>query len=86
MSYWRRWSEVARSYCRGWDEGDIESLQERMADPTSYSGGILKLSMRQFRALQERNRRIDQRKRAATASPLLVWIEGRGLISAVRKD
>ena len=86
MSYWRRWSEFARGYFRGWDERDIEALQERMNDPTSYSDGILKLSERQFRALQERNRRICQRKRATTASPLLVWIEGRGLISAVRKD
>jgi hypothetical protein len=86
MSYWRRWSEVARSCFRGWDEGDIAALQERMNDPTAYNGGILKLSERQFRALQERNRRIGQRKRAATASPLLVWIERRGLISAIRKD
>jgi len=77
----RRWNAVRR----GWSEEDIEVLERRLNDPTAYSGGIVKLTKRQFRALEERNRRIAQSERTLRISSLLVWVEGRGLFSAVRK-
>jgi len=78
----RRWNAVRR----GWSEDDIELLEKRLDDPAAYSGGIVKMTKRQFRALEERNRRIAQTERALKISPLLVWVEGRGLFAAVRTD
>ena len=77
----------ALGYLRGWrTEQDFEGLENALDDPRSYDGGIVKLSRLQFTALEERNRRVSQNKRTLKISPLLVWVEGRGLFPAVKKD
>lgn len=76
----------ALGYLRGWTERDIESLENALGDPRSYDGGIVKLTQLQFRALEERNRRVAQNERTLKISPLLVWVNGRGLFPAIRKD
>jgi len=76
----------ALSYLRGWTERDIETLEETLADPRYYDGGIVKLTQFQFRALEERNRRVAQNKLLVKISPLLVWVRGRGLFPAIKKD
>jgi hypothetical protein len=78
-----RWWNAVREKLRG---GNLELLERRLNDPAAYTDGMLKLTRRQFRALKERNRRVEVRKGTAAASPLLVWVEGRGLCRAVRKD
>lgn len=81
-----RWKNAAQSYWRGWDEQDIVRLSQRPHDPAAYSGGILKITEREYRALPERNRRVVASKGRVTVSPLLVWVEGRGLFQAILKE
>ena len=75
----------ARGYWPIWR--DLDGLSKRLDDPAWwFSGGIVKVTRPQFRALPERNRRVVASKDSVTISPLLVWVEGRGLIQAIRKD
>jgi hypothetical protein len=86
---WHCWRERrldALGYLRGWTERDIEALENALNDPRSYDGGIVKLTRLQFTALEERNRRVAENKRTLKISPLLVWVKGRGLFPAVKKD
>jgi len=85
-AYLRSWQDAARDSWRGWSEQDLEALETTLDSPGSYSGGIVKMNQQQFRALDERNRRVVQAKRTVKISPLLVWVVGRGLCSAVKKD
>jgi len=73
-------------YFRGWTERDIKALENALNNPGLYDGGIVKLTRPQFTALEERNRRVAESKRALKISPLLVWVKGRGLFAAVKKD
>jgi hypothetical protein len=82
----RRWQRIIEDGLRGWGERDVKNLENALADPRSYDGGIIKLTQKQFRALEERNRRVVEGKPTVKVSPLLVWVEGRGLFPAVRKD
>ncbi len=41
-----------RGYWLGWYERDLVSLCKTLDDPMAYSGGIVKLSKRQYRALR----------------------------------
>jgi hypothetical protein len=87
--WWRTVEEYCRErlgYLRGWTERDIEALEKALNDPKHYDGGIVKLTRLQFRALEERNRRVTQNKRNPKISPLLVWVKGRGLFPAIKKD
>jgi hypothetical protein len=70
----------------GWADEDIQTLERTLNDSTAYDGGIIKLTQRQYCALKERNRRIVERKRDVKTSPLLAWVDGRGLFRDVRKD
>ena len=85
-SYLRERRLDALSYLRGWTQRDIETLEKALDNPGFYDGGIVKLTRLQFRALKERNRRAEQNKQTLKISPLLVWVKGRGLFPAVKKD
>ena len=73
------WINAAQNYWRGWNEQDIVRLSQRLDDPAAYSGGILKVTEREYRALPEFNRRVIANKPRAVFHPVLAWIEGRGL-------
>ena len=74
-----RWINAARNYWRGFGEQDIVRLSRNLYDPAAYSGGILKITEREHRALPEFNRRVIASKPQAVFFPLLAWVERRGL-------
>ncbi|HLZ06179.1 MAG TPA: hypothetical protein VKR55_29020 [Bradyrhizobium sp.] len=57
----------------------------KLDEPHFYDGGLLKLTDREYRALPELNRRVTAAKQNALTSPLVVWVQERGLFSAIRK-
>jgi hypothetical protein len=79
----RRVAAIARNIWRGWTPADMASLQLKLthAGP-HWSSGMIKLTARECRALVEVNTRAEK---VAVASPLLVWIEGRGLRTMASK-
>ena len=80
----RRVAASVRDIWRGWSEADKAMLERKLRDPGGHwSGGILKLTARECRALVELNQRAA---RGAVASPLLVWVEGLGLRQMVRRS
>jgi hypothetical protein len=78
-SYLARCKNAAQNFWRGWNEQDLVRLGQRLDDPAAYSGGILKLTAREYRALPEFNRRVMANKPRAVFHPVLAWVEGRGL-------
>jgi hypothetical protein len=80
----RRVAELARQIWRGWGEADIVSLTRKLDDPGAYSGGIIKISTREQRAWAELSRRLIASRKTTIRSPLLVWVEGRGLYPMTR--
>ena len=52
----RRIDRLARRAWRGWGEADIASLTRKLDDPAFYSGGIVKITNREYRAWAELNR------------------------------
>lgn len=77
---------AAQAKWRGWDEKDIETLAEKLDDNRSYHGGLLRLTEREYRALPELNRRVAAKRQQVVTSPLIVWVQERGLFSAIRKQ
>jgi hypothetical protein len=76
---------VVRDWWRGWSDRDAHSLNERLYDYRCFKDGMLKVTVREFRALPELNRRAAARENpAVTISIILLWVEGRGLIQVVR--
>lgn len=75
---------IAREFLQGWDERDVTSLSEKLYDPTAYSGGVLKITKREYRALPELNRRVMATTPKAMLFPFHAWVEGRGLRRARR--
>ena len=73
------WINAAQNYWRGWNEQDLVRLSQRLDDPAAYSGGFLKLTEREYRALPEFNRRVMASTPRAVFHPVLAWVEGRGL-------
>jgi hypothetical protein len=69
---------------RGWGEADISSLIRKLDDPAAYSGGIVKITNREYRAWAELNRRMLESNLPVLRSPLLAWVEGRGLYPVIR--
>jgi hypothetical protein len=80
----RRAAKIARSHWRGWNESDFASLCRKLDDPRCYSGGILKITGPEYRAWAALNRIVVTKNARALHSPLLAWVEGRGLYSVVR--
>jgi hypothetical protein len=80
----RRVAEIARVRWRGWNESDLASLGRKLDDPLCYSGGIVKITAREYRAWAEFNRRVTASDARALQSPLLAWVEGRGLYPVIR--
>ena len=74
-----RLRKIAWEFLRGWGERDIISLSQRLYDPGAYSGGILKITKREYRALPELNRRVMANTSNAILYPFHAWVEGRGL-------
>jgi hypothetical protein len=68
-----------RDAWRDWSEQDVISLNQRLYDPTAYSGGAIKITRREYRALPELNRRVMSNMKGALLYPFLAWVEGRGL-------
>jgi hypothetical protein len=85
-SYAARWIRAVQSYWRGFDEQDIVRLGQRLDDTAAYSGGILKLTEREYRAWPEYNRRIVATRPDAILHPVLAWVERRGLRRLRRAD
>jgi hypothetical protein len=71
----RHWN----GFWRGWDERDVVSLSRRLYDPAAFSGGILKITKREYRALAVYNRRFIASRKGALLYPFLAWVEGNGL-------
>ena len=63
----------------GYRERDVVSLGQRLYDPAASSGGVLKLTARECRALPELNRRTTESMPKAILYPFVAWVEGRGL-------
>jgi len=80
----RRIDRLARRAWRGWGEADIASLTRKLDDPAFYSGGIVKITSREYRAWAELNRGMLESGLAVLRSPLLAWVEGRGLYPVIR--
>ena len=80
----RRVADIARVRCRGWNESDLSSLGRKLDDPLCYSGGIVKITTREYRAWAEFNRRITAGSERPLQSPLLAWVEDRGLYPVIR--
>ena len=80
----RRVAEIARVRWRGWNESDLASLGRKLDDPLCYSGGIVKITAREYRAWAEFNRRITAGSERPLQSPLLAWVEDRGLYPVIR--
>ena len=78
-SYLARCKTAAQSYWRGWNEQDIIRLSHSLFDPAAYSGGILKITAREYRAWPEFNRRAIATTPGAIFHPVLAWVERRGL-------
>jgi hypothetical protein len=74
----------ARQAWRGWGEADIASLTRKLDDPAAYSGGIVKITNREYRAWCALNRSMLESRLPVLRSPLLAWVEGRGLYSMIR--
>jgi hypothetical protein len=55
------------------------SLSRRLYDPAAISGGIIKITKRECRALPEYNRRFIATRKGALLYPFLAWVEGCGL-------
>ena len=68
-----------RVLTQGWDERDVISLSQRLYDPVAFSGGIIRITRRECRALPELNRRVMASTKGALLYPFLAWVEGRGL-------
>ena len=78
-----RVAAIVRDIWRGWSDADKVMLERKLSDPGRHrSGGIIKLTSRECQALAAANQRAE---RGAVASPLLVWVEGRGLRKIVRR-
>ena len=80
----RRVAEIARVRWRGWNESDLSSLGRKLDDPLCYSGGIVKITAREYRAWAEFNRRVTAGSERPLQAPLLAWVEGRGLQPMIR--
>jgi hypothetical protein len=65
-------------------EQDILSLSQRLYDPAAYSGGIIKITKREYRALPELNRRVMASTPSAILYPIHAWVEVRGVRHAER--
>jgi hypothetical protein len=79
---------LANAWCRaryGWCERDVTSVGSKLVDPGHYSYGMLRLTYPEYNALTELNRRITAKKPSALVSPLLIWVTGRGLFTAIRR-
>jgi hypothetical protein len=74
----------ARQAWRGWEEADMNSLMRKLDDPAAYRCGIIKISKREYRAWAALNRSILESRQPVSRSPLLAWVEGRGLYPTVR--
>ncbi|MGA2288470.1 hypothetical protein [Bradyrhizobium sp.] len=70
---------ILGDWLRGWSEKDCGRLSQRLYDPAAYSGGILRITKREARALPELNRRALEGSDRAMLYPFLAWVEGRGL-------
>ena len=81
----RRIDRLARQAWRGWGEADVASLIRKLDDPAAYGGGgIVKITYREYRAWADLNRRMLESKLPVLRSPLLAWVEGRGLYPIIR--
>jgi len=74
----------ARQPWRGWDEADFASLTRKLDDPAAYSGGIVKITKREYRAWAALNRSMLESRLPVLRSPLLAWVEGHGLCPVIR--
>jgi hypothetical protein len=71
---------------RGWDERDLASLRDKLEDPRAYRDGMLLLIVREYRALSEHNRQVVAVNPRALTSPLMIWVQGKGLFRGIRKQ
>jgi hypothetical protein len=76
--------EVARLYRPFWGELDITSLSRKLEDPRYYNGGIISITVKEYRAWPELNRRIIASHKRTLRSPLLAWVARRGLYPVIR--
>jgi hypothetical protein len=83
MDFRRAW-EVARQYRPFWGELDVASLSRKLDNPHYYSGGIISITVKEYRAWPELNRRIMAGNKRALRSALLAWVAGRGLYPVIR--
>jgi len=84
LDFRRAW-HVARSYRPWWGELDVASLSRKLDDPGFYSGGgIVRITAKEHRAWPELNRRLMASNKRALRSPLLAWVDGRGLYPVIR--
>ena len=74
---------IVRGCLGGWHEKDVRSVIQKLGEPRSCGGGMLKLTAREYRALREFNRRLG--KAQTVTSPILVWVQKRGLFWAMGK-
>ena len=76
-----RW--IAR-WWSGWHKSDLASLTEQLDEPGYWTDGMVRLSPYEFTAIAEMNGRALARNPTLPISPLLVWVDGRGLIKAIK--
>ena len=80
----RRFGEVVGDLVRGWGQADVDSLQRKFDEPFYYSGGIIKITVREHRAWRALNRRLLAQNPRMIRSPVLAWAEGKGLFPMIR--
>ena len=83
LDFRRAW-EVVRLYRPFWGELDIASLSRKLDNAHYYSGGIISITLKEYRAWPEFNRRIVAGNKGVLRSPLLAWVGGRGLYPVIR--
>jgi hypothetical protein len=75
---------IWRDWRRGWGEADLARLREKLDDPKAWSGSVIRLTPRAYRALHRHNVEMTQSAEARAISPLTVWVEGFGVRLARR--
>ncbi len=84
-SFVARCKNAVRDCWRGWSEQDIARLRQSLSD-AARSGGILRITEREYRAWPEFHRRAIASTGGAEFHPVLAWVEGRGLRWLGRAD
>jgi hypothetical protein len=76
-------SRDTRDWWRGWTEADVDSLSQKLDDSLYYSGGIVKITIAEYRAWPELNSRLRAQSDKVVRSPVMAWAEGKGLFPMI---